>query len=122
MSTLKELRGIAPRLPRTSRDDIRAAESELENVQHGYLTQRGWQRTCGGPGSLWLYEKEIDGKRWTGGTGLAICMQEAIDYKEPHRFEEHDEGDECALCGGERNDALHGVTPTTPQPDVKGER
>lgn len=108
--SLKDLRGIAKsRLPRTDYDDVLEAQNEAGYVADTYLRERGWEYSSSTPGCYWLWSKEIDGKRWTGGRDLAISMQRAIDWKEPHRFVEHDEGesDECAMCGQSKEDERH---------------
>lgn len=97
------------RLPRISGQALDDAAFELEQLQNNYLRERGWNYTCDTPGAYWLWEKEIDGKRWTADAGLAIGMQRRwLDAQEPHQFVRADDeeapsdGELCMVCGNLR--------------------
>ena len=56
-------------------DDV---ETIFKKAQRDYLESRGWEYTSDTPGHLWLWEKNVDGKRILVSQDIAIYMQKFI--------------------------------------------
>lgn len=63
-------------------EDIEALQQKLSEATEQYLRSRGWHHTCQTPGSLWLWEKYLDGFMYRVPSDLALSMQSNVDMLE----------------------------------------
>lgn len=82
-----------PPARRFTYEQIEEATDALELLKSDYLNERGWERTSTTPGFFWMWIKEIDGKRWTGDTSMAVAMQVYLDQCEEDAEFEVKDGD-----------------------------
>jgi len=60
-------------------DEATAAREEIEYLERQFLTKCGFKYTCGNPGSLWLYERQLpDGRTVLVDAGTALRIASAI--------------------------------------------
>lgn len=60
-------------------EDIETHYNELAQLRSKYLRLRGWQFTCQTVGSLWLWQKEINGKIYLMSENHAYSLQKELD-------------------------------------------
>jgi len=48
---------------------------------------RGWEQSCKNPLSIWMWEKDIEGKHFTLNESTAVQMQNALDEQDVNTFE-----------------------------------
>jgi hypothetical protein len=66
---------------RPAYDDIRIAESDLEELKSRYLRARGWKHTSTTPGCYWLWEKTLVDER-----GVRVAL---VDLDTAVRLQQH---------------------------------
>lgn len=59
--------------------EIEKAELALNTAQNSFLRQRGWVMTCANPGSLWLWEKDINGKMFVCNRDVAVHIARTME-------------------------------------------
>lgn len=60
--------------------DIEEAEEAVETIRDQYLRERGWSFVSDTTGSLWVWEKHLDGKTYRMNADSAAYIQSFVDY------------------------------------------
>lgn len=68
-------------------EDLLDMETEYDEACNSYLRDNGWKHTCDTPGSVWLWQKLIDGRLFAVHRDAATQMQDYLDH-----LESEDEG------------------------------
>lgn len=68
----------------TTHDDLVAKELELDHLTSKFLRERGWQATCGLPGSMWLWTRTIaSGAILVMDAKSAVYAEHSAEGREP---------------------------------------
>jgi hypothetical protein len=59
--------------------DVRYEREQLETRVAEFLRGKGWTYTSNTPGSFWLWEREIGGRRVLVEVDMAIAIQDHLD-------------------------------------------
>jgi hypothetical protein len=59
--------------------EVRFEREQLAFHVHDFLRRRGWLYTSSTPGSLWLWEKVVDGRTLLVMTETALSIEELSD-------------------------------------------
>jgi hypothetical protein len=65
-------------------EDLERLESELDTVRSRLLESYGWEYTCQTPGSVWLWQKVVDGKT------LLVTESVALDFTRQSLLDQDD--------------------------------
>ncbi len=60
-------------------EEIEDLRGSLEHKEEKYLEEKGWERTCDLPGSVWYWEKAYKGKNLLMPRNEAVSLQSRID-------------------------------------------
>ena len=61
--------------------DIDDAREQLRFAEEAWLRKQGWEHTSSTPGSYWLWDRDIGGRRVLVDTNMAIKMTRELELQ-----------------------------------------
>lgn len=69
----------------TPLDNLDAQIENIKEQMRSYLRNQGWEDVCNTPGSLWLWQRNLDGRVLLVPEQTAIKMQKTLDLEKQIR-------------------------------------